>query len=162
MRALFPDQLLAESVVYLTDPDEYQVVLRLEGQAVKVVIRHEVKTTETAQFFLNIVHQASHTHAQTIMKSVVQKKGRVVLQGKISIAKDVVGCTSFLTQRVLLLDPSAKAEAIPELEIHNNDVRCSHAASISGVDLQQLHYLMSRGMTAQKATSLLSTAFLSD
>lgn len=82
------------------------------------------------------------------------------LFGKIVIDQGAFGCSSFLTQRILLLDPGAKGEAVPELEILNNDVQCSHAASISSIPEEQLHYLMARGLPRKNAAKTIAEGFL--
>ena len=47
-----------------------------------------------------------------------------------------------------------------ELMIDENDVQASHAMSIGRVDEDQLYYMMSRGLSVQQCTSLISTGYL--
>jgi len=51
----------------------------------------------------------------------------------------------------LLLSDEAEADAIPNLEIHNHDVKCSHGSTVGQVDPEQLFYLMSRGLNEDEA-----------
>ena len=55
---------------------------------------------------------------------------------------------AFQESRNLLLSDGAHADAIPGLEIEANDVRCTHAATVSRIDEEQLFYLQSRGLDA--------------
>jgi Fe-S cluster assembly scaffold protein SufB len=64
--------------------------------------------------------------------------------------------------RNLLLSQSARAEAIPELEVMANEVAAAHGAASSPLDPMQMHYLMSRGLSKEEATAMLVEGFLVD
>jgi Fe-S cluster assembly protein SufD len=67
---------------------------------------------------------------------------------------------AFQESRNLLLTKTAHADSIPGLEILANDVRCTHAAAIAQIDLEQLFYLRSRGLRLEKAKRLVIEGFL--
>ena len=48
---------------------------------------------------------------------------------------------------IYLLSPDAEADSLPGLEILANEVKCSHGATTSKIDEQELFYLQSRGMS---------------
>ena len=56
--------------------------------------------------------------------------------------------------------PSARATAVPDLEIEANEVHCSHAAAVGKVDNEQLYYLMSRGISRPQAVAMIVEGFL--
>ena len=58
-----------------------------------------------------------------------------------------------------MLSRAAKADSIPKLEILADDVKCSHGATVSPVDRDQLFYLMSRGLTRSQSEELIVTGF---
>ena len=64
--------------------------------------------------------------------------------------------------RNLVLSPDATAESVPNLEIENNDVRCSHASAIGPIDDEQLYYLESRGVPPDVAERLIVLGFFDD
>jgi len=94
------------------------------------------------------------------IRAVVEEGGEFNAKGKIKIAKNVSGINAFLKFKVLLLGKNSRATVKPELEIESNDVKASHSASIGRVDEEQLFYLMSRGLSRQKAIELIVKAFL--
>ena len=61
---------------------------------------------------------------------------------------------------MLLLSDAAEADAIPELRIDNNDVKCSHAATIGELDEDELFYFASRGIGEETARQLIVEGFL--
>ena len=60
----------------------------------------------------------------------------------------------------MLLNPGARADANPQLEIENNDVRSSHSASVGQMSEDKLFYLESRGISRSDARKLLVAGFL--
>ena len=58
-----------------------------------------------------------------------------------------------------MLSDWAKINTKPELEIYADDVKCSHGATSGALEKEQLFYLISRGVSPEKAESLLLNAF---
>ena len=64
------------------------------------------------------------------------------------------------TAKNLLLSEKARAEAIPELEVLSDDVSAAHGAASSSVDLEQIHYMMTRGFSRDDAQTEIVEGFL--
>ncbi len=60
------------------------------------------------------------------------------------------------------LSEDAWAWSVPNLEIHNNDVRCSHASTVSPVDVDQRFYLHARGVPPMEADRLIVAGFFDE
>jgi Fe-S cluster assembly protein SufD len=71
-------------------------------------------------------------------------------------------CESYLTHSSLLLGTTAQSWTTPSLEILNNEVKCSHAATVRTITDLDLFYLQSRGLSKKTSQNLLIDAFLSD
>ena len=104
-------------------------------------------------------HQANNTSSDMHTKGVLSGKSKAVYRGTIDIASDAFGCDGYQKEHTILLSEGAVADAIPNLEIRNNDVRCSHGATIGRVDDEQLFYLTSRGVDPEEAIKMLITGF---
>lgn len=146
--------------IVLDQPGFY--LIELTGEKAEAQIEARVSLRATEQFALKVVirHQASHTKATTKLLGTATDQAFLTLEGKIIIEENCRQCESFLTERVLLLSPEAKAQVVPDLEIKNNDVHCSHAASISYIPAEQIFYLMSRGLSQAVAQKEIAGAFL--
>ena len=59
-----------------------------------------------------------------------------------------------------MLSPKARGDANPILLIDEDDVKAGHAASVGQVNAEQVHYLMSRGITKEEAQRLIIYGFL--
>ena len=96
------------------------------------------------------------------MKVVAEDHAHVTAKGMIEIGPDGGGTDTYLTQNVLMLDPSARVDAVPALEIKTNDVKASHAASIARVTPEDLFYLQSRGIAEREAKAMFVEGFVSE
>ena len=80
----------------------------------------------------------------------------------IRVEKDAQKTNAYQENRNLLLSEKAHADSIPGLEILANDVRCTHGATLSQVDRDQLFYAMARGLTRADAERLIVRGFFQD
>ncbi len=137
-------------------------LIELVGEGASVLVKGVFQTSGKEHLALEVVihHQAAHTQAETVMKGVARDSSSLQLKGKIIIDENCGDTQSFLTERVLLLSDQARAEAVPDLEIKTDDVRCSHAASITTLSADHLFYLQSRGIEKNKAEQLIVDGFL--
>ena len=80
----------------------------------------------------------------------------------IRIRKGAPGSNAFQTNRNLVLTQGAHAESVPNLEIEENDVRCSHASAVGPVDEDQRYYLEARGLPPEVADRLIVLGFFEE
>ncbi len=105
-------------------------------------------------------HAAAHTASRIDYKAVAGQQARSTYTGLIRIDDEAHHCEAYQENRNLLLSSRARADAIPELEIHNQEVSCSHGATIAPVDEEQLFYLESRCLDPREALGLVVGGFL--
>lgn len=105
-------------------------------------------------------HLAGQTSSRIDFKAVAADQARSTYTGLIRIEDDARHCEAYQENRNLLLSSRARADAIPELEIHNQEVSCSHGATIAPVEPDQLFYLESRGLDRGEALGLVVSGFL--
>ncbi len=106
------------------------------------------------------VFDARDGSGEVAMRAVALAKGQALLDGRIEIGLGGGGTQTYLTQEALMLDSSAKIDAIPGLEIKTNDVKASHSATVSRVNPEDLFYAASRGIMPDEARRLLVEGFL--
>jgi Fe-S cluster assembly protein SufD len=107
-------------------------------------------------------HHAPSTTSDFAFKGVLREQASVVWRGMIRVEEDAQKTNAYQENRNLILSPDAHADSIPGLEILANDVRCTHGATISQVDREQLFYAMSRGLTRGDAERLIVRGFFQD
>jgi Fe-S cluster assembly protein SufD len=107
-------------------------------------------------------HSAPDTTSNLLFKGAVGGRSRSVYTGLIRVRKNARGTNAFQTNRNIKLSDDAWAESVPNLEIENNDVRCSHASAVGPVDEDQRFYLESRGVPTAVAERLVVTGFFDE
>jgi Fe-S cluster assembly protein SufD len=107
-------------------------------------------------------HAAPNTQSNLLFKGAVEDEARSVYSGLIRIRENAAKAEAYQTNRNLVLTEGAGAESIPNLEILNNDVKCSHASTVGSIDPDQLYYLESRGVPPEEAERLIVLGFFDD
>ena len=97
------------------------------------------------------LHQAPDTTSDFAFKGALRDRAATVWRGMIRVEENAQKTNAYQENRNLLLSKNATANSIPGLEILANDVRCTHGATLSQVDREQLFYLMTRGLTRPEA-----------
>jgi len=115
---------------------------------------HDVRTQQD--------HRAPHTSSDLLCKGAVGELSRSVYSGLIKVRHGAVRTEAFQTNHNLVLDPGAHADSVPNLDIEENDVRCSHASTVGPIDPDQRYYLESRGVPPDRAERLIVLGFFED
>jgi Fe-S cluster assembly protein SufD len=115
--------------------------------------RHEDQHVE-------IHHLHGHTNSDLVMNSACAGSSHFIGTGLLTIAEGANKSDASQVFRNLLLSEKARAEAIPELEVHADDVSAAHGAASAPVDKEQMHYLMSRGLSPEESQAMIVNGFL--
>jgi Fe-S cluster assembly protein SufD len=107
-------------------------------------------------------HHAPKTTSDLLFKGVLTDTSRSVYTGLIRIRPGAAGSAAFQTNRNLVLGEGAHADSVPNLEIEENDVKCSHASAVGPVDPDQRFYLEARGVPSGVAERLIVLGFFDD
>jgi Fe-S cluster assembly protein SufD len=107
-------------------------------------------------------HIAPNTESDFAFKGALRDTASTVWRGMIRVEEGAQKTNAYQENRNLLLSKTATANSIPGLEILANDVRCTHGATLSQVDREQLFYLMARGLPRSDAERLIVRGFFQD
>jgi len=105
-------------------------------------------------------HQSGTTHSDLHFKVALRGRAHSTYTGLIRIEDKAPFCEAYQENRNLLLSTGARAESIPELEILNNEVRCTHGATVGKVNPEEIFYLEARGIDPADAVRLIVTGFV--
>ena len=108
------------------------------------------------------LHAAPDTTSDFAFKGALRDSAATVWRGMIRVEEGAQKTNAYQENRNLLLSKTATANSIPGLEILANDVRCTHGATLSQVDREQLFYLMARGLPRPVAERLIVRGFFQD
>ncbi|MEG4503600.1 Fe-S cluster assembly protein SufD [Microcoleus sp. F6_B4] len=103
-----------------------------------------------------------HGTSRQLHKCIVGNKARAVFNGKIFVRKAAQLTDAGQLSRNLLLSPRARVDTKPQLEIVADNVKCSHGATVSQLEDDELFYLQSRGLDLERSRYLLIDAFAAE
>jgi Fe-S cluster assembly protein SufD len=104
-------------------------------------------------------HVAGNCLSDLLYQGALLGKSRSVYEGTIRAWPGAQKTNAYQSNRNLLLSNKARADSLPRLEIEANDLRCTHGATVSQVDEEQIFYLMSRGISHDDAVRLIVEGF---
>ena len=104
-------------------------------------------------------HAAPRTTSDLLFMGAVAGQSHSVYSGLIRIRRGAIRSDARQTNNNLVLDEGAHADSVPNLDIEENDVRCSHASTVGPVDEDQRYYLESRGVEPERAEQLIVAGF---
>lgn len=122
-----------------------------------MISNEQVADTHTA---VCLNHPYGVTHQ--LHKCILDGNSRGVFNGKIFVPKAAQLTNATQLNRNLLLSPKARIKTKPELQITADNVKCSHGATISQLEADELFYLQSRGLNETDARHLLIDAFAAE
>jgi len=105
-------------------------------------------------------HKSDETFSNLDFRVVLKDKAQSAYTGLIRIEKNARNCEAYQENRNLLLDKGTRAESIPELEILNDEVHCTHGATMGPIDPEMIYYLQSRGIPENKAEQMIIEGFM--
>lgn len=127
---------------------------RLESRGVFVLRGREHADTQ-----LDVRHAARDTASDVVWRGVADQRARGVFRGAITVAAGADGSDARLSTKNLLLSAQAEIDAQPVLEIHADEVKAVHGATVGQIDERSLFYLRSRGIPLTQARRMMVAAF---
>lgn len=109
--------------------------------------------------FMKVEHAAPHCDSRQLYNGVLNEKGRGVFHGRIIVHEGAAKTDAKQTNRNLLLSDTARIDTKPQLEIYNDDVKCTHGATIGQMDEDAVFYLRSRGIPESEARAVILRGF---
>ncbi len=112
--------------------------------------------------YMMVEHAQPQGGSRQFYNGILTDSARGVFHGRIIVHKDAQKTDAKQTNRNLLLSDNARIDTKPQLEIHADDVKCTHGATIGQIEEEQLFYLRARGLDEKSARNLLLYAFAAE
>lgn len=122
-------------------------------------IEDETRRLDT---YSRIAHDVPDCNTDELFKYVVDGDAVGAFAGLIYVAEGASKTEAYQSNRNLVGSDTAVMHSKPQLEIYNDDVKCSHGTAIGQLDEKQLFYMMTRGISEDQARLMLKQAFMSD
>jgi len=112
--------------------------------------------------FTHIHHASPNCQSDQLFKGILDGQATGAFNGKILVDKYAVKTLAYQRNNNILLSKTARMNTKPQLEIYNDDVKCSHGATVGQLDTDGLFYLRSRGIGYNEARHLMMYAFANE
>jgi Fe-S cluster assembly protein SufD len=143
---------------------EYTITCIASGANASMQVRgaYLLKEQESTSFYSSQKQYAQHTTSTLDIRGIVSDKSSALFKGLILIESQAQYAYASQINKNILLGAQACVQSIPAIEVLTNDVQCSHGSAMGQLDVEQIWYMQSRGITEKDATRILLEGFLSD
>lgn len=107
-----------------------------------------------------MIHLGRNTRSNIVSKSIAQNGGNATYRGKVDIKTSAENSEAMVQCDTLILDGISKSDTIPVNTCSNLSSNIEHEATVSKISDEVLFYLMSRGISKDRATELIVLGFL--
>ncbi len=129
--------------------------LKLFGMGIEDRSRH-------LDTYSKIIHAAPDCNTDELFKYVVDDSASGAFAGLILVNKGADKTEAYQSNRNIVGTDTARMFSKPQLEIYNDDVKCSHGTATGQLDEMQVFYMRTRGIPEATAKLLLKQAFMAD
>ena len=114
------------------------------------------------EFVTRVVHAEPGATSNQVVRAVHWGRGTGNFRGNIDVVRDAQQTDAAQSFKGLLLEKGASVNAVPQLEIFADDVKCAHGASVGQMDEMARYYMAARGLSPELSRRLLVQAFIGD
>jgi len=107
-----------------------------------------------------MIHLAPHTKSNIISKSIALNGGEATYRGTVNVTSKAEHSEAIIKCDTIILDDKSKSDTIPQNKVSNKTSNLEHEATVSKIDKEKLFYLMSRGISEERAKELLIMGFI--
>jgi len=136
-----------------------EVILGSEGAHCRVDGLYLVGTGQHADTHSLIDHREPRCTSRQNYKGILDGRSRAVFNGRVFVREGAHQTDAEQSNKNLLLSSEARVDTKPQLEIYNDDVKCSHGTTVGQLEEEELFYLLSRGLHPDLARNLLTYGF---
>jgi Fe-S cluster assembly protein SufD len=157
-------QYLSASITLGARLSRHDVRVRLAGEGAHCTVNglNLLSGRQLGDTHSLIDHALPHCTSTQLHKCIVDDNAHAVFNGKVRVRHDAQKTDSRQSSRNLLLSEKARVDTKPELQIDADDVKCAHGATVGQLDMDEVFYLQSRGLSQSAARSLLTFAFAAE
>ena len=145
-----------------TTRNEYYVSMHGEHCSLKLLGMGIEDNDRQLDTYSLIRHLKPRCQSDELFKYIVDDEAKGAFCGRIYVAPGAEKTEAYQSNRNVVGSERARMFSKPQLEIYNDDVKCSHGTAIGQFDEKQIFYMLTRGLSREQAYTLLKQAFMAD
>lgn len=135
-------------------------ILKGEGATGKCISIAVAKDDQIQDAGAKMIHLAPNTKSDIISKSIATGGGEATYRGTVYIDKLANNSRSYVKCDTIILDGKSKSDTVPKNIVLNSSSILNHEATVSKISKDKLFYLMSRGISEERAKELIIMGFI--
>ena len=128
-----------------------------KGTCITISMASEGQIQDTGA---RMIHLGKNTRSNIISKSIAKNGGNATYRGKVLINKNSTNSEANVKCDTLIIDDKSKSDTIPNNSCFNTSSTIEHEATVSKINEDNLFYLMSRGISHERAMDLIVLGFI--
>ena len=127
------------------------------GRCISIAVSKEGQIQDAGA---KMIHLAPNTKSEIISKSIAVSGGEATYRGWVKIAEAAKNSKSLVKCDTIILDKDSKSDTIPKNIVLNDSSNLNHEATVTRISQDKLFYLMSRGISIERAKELIIMGFI--
>lgn len=127
-----------------------------EGAFYSVALTNHKMLADTGT---KMIHIGKNTKSTIISKGISAEESENVYRGEVKVMPSAHNARNYSQCDSMLIGNKCAANTFPYIDVKNSTATVEHEASTSKISADQLFYLQSRGIDAEKAISLIVNGF---
>jgi len=164
VKQLCNSRFISNSLALGAPLSRVDIAVALSGEGATCILNglYTINGRQHADHHTRVDHISPGCVSQEHYKGILSGRAHGVFNGKVVVHEGADGTDAKQSNGNLLLSDHAEVDSKPELEIYADDVKCAHGATVGQLDMSQLFYLQSRGLSKATAMNVLTFAFAED
>ena len=142
--------------------NEYNCAFAGKGASLRLMGMGIEDRSREVETYSRVEHLVPECHTDELFKYVVDDEARGSFEGLVYVAEGAEKTEAYQSNRNIVGSDTARMFSKPQLEVYNDDVKCSHGSAIGQLDAMQVFYMRTRGLSEATARLLLKQAFMAD
>ena len=130
-----------------------------EAAFYSVALTHDHMQADTGT---KMIHIGKNTKSTIISKGISADQSSNAYRGQVKIMPSAENARNYSQCDSMLVGDKSSAHTFPYIEVKNKSATLEHEATTSRISEDQIFYLNSRGLTGEKAISMLVNGFCKD
>lgn len=130
---------------------------RAFGNCISIAVAKENQIQDAGA---KMIHLAPYTKSNIISKSIAVNGGESNYRGTVNISSKAHNSSSSVKCDTIIIDSKSKSDTIPKNVVNNNSSNINHEATVSKISEDKLFYLMTRGISEERAKELIIMGFI--
>lgn len=136
----------------------------LVGSAARVKVEHVLLASDAAQFDISVdsALRAEDTQSMQLATGAAASGGHIIYRGNTMSSPSAEGAHGSEQAKFLLLDESARVDAVPALEAGSGTALIEHKLAVSHIKDEEVFYATTKGLGSENARVLAAEGFFAD